>query len=214
MKIIAIILGLLIPLFAAFAAPPAHQKSIDRIAALEVRIEALEKQLNPLLQQQKNLNKARKEPTRARQRILADNDRYTREELHGIEILYKQAALDWTSPEAKEILQTLQDRFPKANRTGCALLRYSLQLANDEKIDFLQHIIQHHSNCYFPDGVHVGSFARLTLSLAYRKAGNSTAAEKQIDLLRQIHPHAIDHQGRLLLDHLDDLETILPRSYR
>lgn len=211
MKIIAIILGLLIPLFAAFAAPPAHQKSIDRIAALEDRIEALEKKLNPLLQQQKHLNQARIEPTRARQRILADNDRYTRQELHAIEVLYNQAALDWTTPEAKQILQTLQTRFPKANRTGCALLRHALQLSNQEKIDQLQHLIKHYSNCYFPDGVHIGSFARLTLSLAYRKAGNFSAAEKQIDLLRQIHPHAIDHQGRLLLDHLDDLEAILPR---
>ena len=211
MKIIAIILGLLIPLFAAFAATPAHQKSIDRIAALEVRIEALEKKLNPLLQQQKHLSQARKEPTRARQRILADNDRYTRQELHAIEVLYNQAALDWAAPEAKQILQTLQNRFPKANRTGCAFLRYTLQLSNEEKIDQLQHLIQHYSSCYFPDGVHIGSFARLTLSLAYRKAGNFSAAEKQIDLLRQIHPHAIDHQGRLLLDHLDDLEAILPR---
>lgn len=211
MKITTIIIGLLLTLLAAIAdPPPAHQSSTDRIATLEVRIEALEKQLNPLLQQQKNLNKARKEPARARQRILADNDRYTREELHSIEILYKQAALDWTNPEAKEILQTLQARFPKANRTGCALLRYSLQLANDEKIDYLQHLVQHYSNCYFPDGVHVGSFARLTLSLAYRKVGNSSAAEKQIDVLRQTHPHAIDHHGRLLLDHLDDLEAILP----
>ena len=211
MKITTIIIGLLLTLCIAIAAPPAHQVSVDRIAALEVRIEALEKQLNPLLQQQKNLNKARKDPTRARQRILADNDRYTREELHGIEILYKQAALDWTAPEAKQILQTLQTRFPKANRTGCALLRHALQLSNEEKIDQLQHLIQHYSSCYFPDGVHIGSFARLTLSLAYRKAGNFSAAEKQIDLLRQIHPHAIDHQGRLLLDHLDDLEAILPR---
>ena len=211
MKITTIILGLLIPLFTAVAAPPAHQKNTDRIADLEDRIEVLEKQLNPLLQKQKHLNQARKEPTRARQRILADNDRYTREELHTIEILYNQAALDWTTPEAKQILQTLQTRFPKANRTGCALLRYTLQLANEEKIDQLQHLIQHYSSCYFPDGVHVGSFARLTLSLAYRKAGNSAAAKKQIEVLRQIHPHAIDHQGRLLLDHLDDLEAILPR---
>ena len=109
------------------------------------------------------------------------------------------------------MFETLQTRFPKANRTGCALLRYALQLSNEEKIDQLQHLIQHYSSCYFPDGVHVGSFARLSLSLAYRKAGNSAAAKKQIDVLRQIHPHAIDHQGRLLLDHLDDLEAILPR---
>ena len=209
MKTKTIIIGFLLPYVAAIADPPAYQASTDRIAAVEARIEALEKQLAPLLQQQEHLNQARKEPARARQRILADNDRYTREELHTIETLYNQAALDWTTPKTKKILQTLQTSFPKANRTGCALLRHSLQLANDEKIDQLQHLIQHYSSCYFPDGVHIGSFARLTLSLAYRKAGNFSAAEKQIDLLRQIHPHAIDHQGRLLLDHLDDLEAIL-----
>lgn len=212
MKTKTLIIGLLLPHIAAIADLPAHQASTDRIAALEARIETLEKQLAPLLQQQEHLNQARKEPMRARQRILADNDRFTREQLHTMETLYNQAALDWTTPKAKQILQTLQTRFPKANRTGCALLRHTLQLPNDEKIDQLQHLIQHHSDCYFPDGVHIGSFARLTLSLAYRKAGNLSAAEKQIDLLRQIHPHAIDHQGRLLLDHLDDLETILPSS--
>ena len=209
MKIKTLIIGLLLTLFVAIAAPQAHQTSANQIRALEARIEALEKKLNPLLEQQKHLKQARKEPTRARQRILADNDRYSREELLTIEKLYNKAALDWTTPEAKQIIQTLQNRFPKANRTGCALLRHALQLTNDEKIDQLQTLIQHYSSCYFPDGVHVGSFARLTLSLVYRKAGNSTDAEKQIDLLRQIHPHAIDHQGRLLLDHLDDLEAIL-----
>ena len=212
MKTKTLIIGLLLPHIAAIADLPAHQASTDRIAALEARIETLEKQLAPLLQQQEHLNQARKEPMRARQRILADNDRFTREQLHTMETLYNQAALDWTTPKAKQILQTLQTRFPKANRTGCALLRHTLKLPNDEKIDQLQHLIQHHSDCYFPDGGHIGSFARLTLSLAYRKAGNLSAAEKQIDLLRQIHPHAIDHQGRLLLDHLDDLETILPSS--
>ena len=211
MKTTTIIIGLLLPHVVAIATPSAHQESTDRIAALEARIETLEKQLAPLLQQQERLNQARKEPARARKRILADNDRYTREQLHTIETLYNQAALDWTTPKTKQILQTLQTHFPKANRTGCALLRHSLQLANDEKIDQLQHLIQYYSSCYFPDGVHIGSFARLTLSLAYIKAGNSSAAEKQIHILRQIHPHAIDHQGRLLLDHLDDLEAILPR---
>ena len=211
MKTTTIIIGLLLPHVVAIATPRAHQESTDRIAALEARIETLEKQLAPLLQQQERLNQARKEPARARKRILADNDRYTREQLHTIETLYNQAALDWTTPKTKQILQTLQTHFPKANRTGCALLRHSLQLANDEKIDQLQHLIQYYSSCYFPDGVHIGSFARLTLSLAYIKAGNSSAAEKQIEILRQIHPHAIDHQGRLLLDHLDDLEAILPR---
>ena len=211
MKTTTIIIGLLLPHVAAIAAPRAHQESTDRVAALETRIETLEKQLAPLLQQQEHLNLARKEPTRARKRILADNDRYTREQLHTIETLYNQAALDWTAPKTKQILQTLQTRFPKANRTG---MPYSAipPTPQREKIDQLQHLIQHHFDCYFPDGVHIGSFARLTLSLAYRKAGNLSAAEKQIDLLRQIHPHAIDHQGRLLLDHLDDLETILPRS--
>lgn len=210
MKLTIIKTGLLLQLSAS-AAPPVQQASIDRIPALEARVEELEKQITPLLKQQERLKQARKEPTRARQRILADNDHYTRKELHTIETLYNQAALDWTTLEAKKILQTLQTRFPKANRTGCALLRYTLQIENDEQVGQLQHLIQHYSNCYFPDGVHIGSFARLTLSLAYRKAGDSTAAENQIDLLRQIHPHAIDHQGRLLLDHLDDLEAILPR---
>ena len=209
MKPALLILGLL-PLLSAPADQPSQQASPDRIAALETRIEKLEKQLAPLLQQEAYLNQARKEPTRARQRILADNDRYTRDQLRTIEALYNQASLDWTSPEAKQILQTLQTRFPKANRTGCARLRHALQLNGNKKIDHLQQIIQHHSNSYFPDGVHIESFARFALNLEYRKAGNTTAAEKQIQALRQNHPHAIDHQGRLLLDHLDDLEAILP----
>ena len=60
MKTKTIIIGFLLQYVTAIAAPPAHQASTDRIAALEARIEALEKQLAPLLQKQERLNQARK----------------------------------------------------------------------------------------------------------------------------------------------------------
>jgi len=188
----------------------AHPEQAPTIAALEQRIQQLEQQLNPLLEAQEIQRQARMEPTRAFQRILADADRYSRTQLHTIEKLYNQAAENWSTPEAEKSLNTLQQKYPRANRTGCALLRHAQQLNGDQKAKQLQQIISQHATAYFPDGVNIGAFARLSLALHHRQQGNTQAAQEQINHLQQHHPHAIDHQGKLLLDHFYELENILP----
>jgi hypothetical protein len=190
--------------------PHAHPEQAPTITALKQRIQQLEQQLNPLLKAQEIQRQARMEPTRAFQRILADADRYSRIQLHTIEQLYKQAAKDWSTPAAAEALNILQKKYPHANRTGCALLRHAQQLNGDSKKKQLQQIIAQHTTAYFPDGVNIGAFARLTLALHHRQQGNTQAAQEQINHLQQHHPHAIDHQGQLLLDHFNELENILP----
>ena len=182
----------------------------EKITTLEQRIQQLEQQLAPLQQAHETQRQARMEPTRAFQRILADADRYSRPQLLAIEKLYNQAAQDWSTPKAQEIIKTLQQKYHHANRTGCALLRHAQQLNGTQQGEQLQAILAHHATAYFPDGVNVGAFARLTLALHHRQQGNTQAAQQQIDHLQQNHPHAIDQQGRPLLDHLHELETILP----
>ena len=187
----------------------AHPNTEDpRIQQLETRIRTLETQLQTLLQTHATQQKAQQEPSRAFQRALADADRYTRTQLNIIEKLYAQAQQDW--PNAEPQINTLLTTYPHANRTGCALLRFALQHKGDAKQERLIHIIKHHHDAYFPDGVNVGAFAQLSLALHYQKNGNPRKATEQIDTLKQQHPHAIDHRGQLLLQHYESLQSALP----
>ena len=170
-----------------------------KITELEDRLQKIEKE-------------AKKEKSRAYYRILSDNDFYSREELKNIELLYLQASEDWSSDKAKEITKNLKMRFPKANRTGCALLRYALTLSGDEKINQLIMINNNHKSCYFPDGVNVGAFSKLTLIIEYKKRKKTNDAEKEIEILKREYQHSIDHQQTLLTDRLEELISIFPDS--
>ena len=66
----------------------------------------------------------------------------------------------------------------------------------------------HKSCCYFPDGVNVGAFAKLTLIIEYKKGKKTNDAEKEIEILKREYQHSIDHQETLLTDRLEELINI------
>ena len=179
---------------------------------LEKRIKKMEQELYPLVERYKLEEKAKKEKNRAYHRIIADNDIYSREELRIIESLYHQASQEWASDKTKELVKSLEIQFPRANRTGCAVLRHTLTLSGDEKTDQLIMVNNRYKSCYFPDGVNIGAFSQLVLIMEYMKYKKVQSAQKEIEKLKKDHPHAIDHQGILLLDRLEELKEILPGS--
>lgn len=69
---------------------------------------------------------------RARKRFEEDRNIYSVEELRDIEKLYQVANKQWNSPEAKESLKILIEKYPKANRTGCAL-QYLGQMSSEKR---------------------------------------------------------------------------------
>jgi|GEM_PF-6830772 hypothetical protein len=92
--------------------------SEERIAELEKRVTTLEQRL---LEQQKRQETMQSLQRKAHQRAQADVKVYSRSELQQIEKLY-QTWGQKKGEEQKAVALTLLEKYPKANRTGCALL--------------------------------------------------------------------------------------------
>ena len=174
----------------------------SRIAALEARILALEKSLAPLIAQAKTEQLRIAQQTKARSRMRKDAANYKREELQEIEKLYQVANKNWQTPEARNSLQKLVEKYDKANRTGCAILYLGQMSKGEEQVEYLKQAIEQFSDCYYGDGVQVGAFARLLLAQVYLNDNKPDEAEKLFDQLRQQYPDAIDHRGNAILSQL------------
>lgn len=197
--------GMWVLLFVASAATLRAAESKDsRVQALEERVRQLEDRV-------KQLEKAAPAETggtsianRAtlRERFVArgeqDRAAYTAEERGEIERLYQVANRQWRSPEARASLKTLIEKFPKANRTGCALLYLGQMAEAAEREDYLKRAIADFGDCMYGDGVQVGAYARLYLGHQYLEAGKKTEAAALFDEIRRDYPDAVDHKGRPL----------------
>jgi len=137
--------------------------------------------------------------TAARARMEADLKVYSREDLQQIEQLYQVANRKFGSDEARTSLQTLLERYDRANRTGCALLYLGQMTEGAEGDAYLKRAIEQHGDCYYGDGVQVGPFARWVLAARERAAGRTDVADQLVEQIRTSWPDAIGHNGRLLL---------------
>jgi TolA-binding protein len=139
-----------------------------------------------------------------RQRFEEDKKRYSEEQLREIEALYQSANKDLRSPEAKEALKRLIEKYPKANRTGCAV-QYMGQMSNgEEKEEYLKMAIRDFGDCYYGSGVQVGAYARLYLGFYYKDLGKGDEAKALFDEIRKNYPDAVNHKGNRLLDSLPE----------
>jgi len=98
---------------------------------------------------------------------------FSAQELQEIESLYQVANQKWQSPEARDSLKTLVEKYKKANRTGCAILYLGQMSPGQEQIAYFKQAIADHSDCFYGDGVQVGAFARFLLGQTYLKSGKS-----------------------------------------
>jgi TolA-binding protein len=191
-----------------FVAPAAMLRAAE---SKDSQIQALEERVRQLENRVKQLEKAAPAETggtstanRAtlRERFVArgeqDRAAYTAEERGEIERLYQVANRQWRSPEAKESLKTLIEKFPKANRTGCALLYLGQMAEGAEREDYLKRAIADFGDCMYGNGVQVGAYARFHLGHQYLEAGKKTEATALFDEIRRDYPDAVDHKGRPL----------------
>lgn len=137
-----------------------------------------------------------------RKRTAEDRKTYTPDQLREIEQLYQVANKQWRSQEAKESLKTLIAKYPKANRTGCALLYMGQMSSSEEKENYLKQAIKDFGDCFYGDGVQVGAYARYHLGYYYQSTGKSKEAQQLFNEIRKDYPTAITHKGKLLVDSL------------
>jgi beta-lactamase regulating signal transducer with metallopeptidase domain len=148
------------------------------------------------------------EIAKARARMREDGRRYSRAELQEAEQLYQVANKQWRSPEAKASLEQMVKKYPKFNRTGCAILYLGQYSEGEDREKYLKQAVKDFSDCYYGNGVQVGAFARYLLGHYYRDNGQ---VEKGNALLKEVvtkYPKSVTHRGDALAKIAkDDLET-------
>ena len=179
---------------------------MQRIVALENRVAELEEKLAPVLEEERIKGIVVQQKALARERMLIDAEFLSRLDLNLIEKVYHTANQDWKSDKAKQAVALLTVKFPRANRTGCAVLNRAQSAKGDEQLALLNQAIEKYATCYFLNGVQVGPYARLYLGMRYKKEEKNDEAAKQFKILRTTYPNAIDYKGQLLTAHLDGLE--------
>jgi serine/threonine protein kinase len=139
---------------------------------------------------------------RAVQTWAQDRGKYTAQQLREAEALYLVANQKWGTPEAKQSLQKMIDKFPDLNRTGCAVLYLAQMSEGDERAQYLQDCIDKYNDCFYDDGVQVGAYARFILAEDYKSQGETDKAQVLFDEIKSKYPDAMDHRGNLLVDSL------------
>jgi serine/threonine protein kinase len=134
------------------------------------------------------------------ERLALDRKRYTPEQLRDVDRTYQTANKLRGTSAYDSVLTSMAQKYPGANRTGCAMLYLAQATAGQTREGRLEYCIQHLGDCYYGDGVQVGAYARFLLAKDYEKAGQGARAEKLYQELRENYPDAVDHSGRLLSD--------------
>ena len=178
----------------------------QRIVALEKRMAELEQKLAPVLAEERVKGIVAGQKALARERMMVDAEIYARPDLRIVEKLYQTANSDWKSEEAQKSLKLLVEKYPLANRTGCAVLYLGQMTKDSEQLDYLEQAIEKHGGCYYGNGVNVGAYARLYLGMRYKKEGKEKDAAQLFEDILTNYPNAIDHKGKLLTAHLEGLK--------
>ena len=137
-------------------------------------------------------------------RTAQDSGKYTPAQLNNAEQLYQVANQKWGTPEAKESLQTMIQKFPDINRTGCAVLYLAQMSQGDERAQHLQDCIDKYNDCFYGDGVQVGAYARFLLAKDYKSQGDTSKAKALFNEIKANYAGAIDHNANLLVDILPE----------
>lgn len=198
----------LIPFFCVLALSAAADDQIllQRIVALEKRVSELEEKLAPVLEEERVKGIVTEQKALARERMMLDGEYYSRTDLRMIEKLYQTVNSDWKSEEAEKSLKLLIEKYPLANRTGCAVLYLGQMTKDAEQLNYLEQAIGKYGACCYGNGVNVGAYARLYLAMRCKKEGKDEQAAELFEEIRTNYPNAVDHKGNLLISHIEEME--------
>ena len=133
-------------------------------------------------------------------RMAQDRKKHTQQELDEAENLYQVANHKFGTPEAKESLQKMIEKYSDLDRTGCAVLYLAQMSQGDERAQHLQECIDQYNDCFYGDGAQVGALARFFLAQDYQSHGDTQKAQALFDEIKTKYPGAIDHSGNLLVN--------------
>ena len=159
-----------------------------------------DKQLKPVKAQQ--TAQARQASLRANfdQKTALDRQKHSLDQLADAENLYQVANKKWGTLEASNSLQTMIEKYPDINRTGCAVLYVAQMSKGDVRGGYLQDCIDKYNDCFYGDGVQVGVYARFLMAQDYRGNGEREKADDLFNEIKSKYPDAVDHSGNLLVN--------------
>jgi hypothetical protein len=207
-KVICCAFLLILPVVPVRGADQSSDEKDKRIAQLEERVRQLEAKLaavekNDAADSATSLqaSKATREQLviKARARMRQDRTKHSAKELEECEELYQVANKNWRTPQAKESLQKMLEKYPDVNRTGCALVYMGQMSTDEDKEKYLKEAIDKHSDCWYGNGVQVGPWARMLLAWHDQENNKPEEAKKLFDESRKDYPNSIDHSGNLLV---------------
>jgi|GEM_PF-1615800 len=132
---------------------------------------------------------------RASRRVALDAGFYDSEQRNAIETIYQEARKKLSTAEKEESYALLANRYPRANRTGCAMLFSARGATGVVRERRLREVITEYSDCLYLDGTSVGGVARLVLARDLLAAGRKDEAAGWLDELERDFNGHLDHEG-------------------
>ncbi|MDF1815457.1 MAG: M56 family metallopeptidase, partial [Verrucomicrobiales bacterium] len=174
---------------------------VTELEVLKKRVRELEALTDPVLKRKAAEQTLRKNRDSAAARAEMDRGRYARKEFLEIEARYRKA-VNGTLEELEEFVTA----FPGSNRTGCAVLLLGRRSETDhDKEKWLKEAIENYSDCYYPDGVQVGPYARFFLAHLYQAQGKTKQAGEIFAAIKDGFPEAVSHDRTLLKVMINEL---------
>lgn len=193
---------ILMTLFIAFICSGVFAETLEeKVNRLEERVIFLEQSLKPLLIQEEQKKNGDIQRQKAIIRGQQDTKFYSMEQLKEVEKLYQTFSKS-SKDEKKQIIETLIEKYPQANRTGCALLYFAQMSNGEEQIKLLKQVIQNFNDCFYYNGVQTGAQARYYLGQILMRTGKQEEGLTYINELKTSYPNAVGHNGKLLIDRL------------
>jgi len=167
-----------------------------------------EKELKPVKAQQAMQNRQNALREKFMEKMRQDRQKYTQEQLRDAEQLYQVANQKWGTLEASNNLQTMIQKYPDIDRTGCAVLYVAQMSKGDDRAKYLQDCIDKYNDCFYGDGVQVGVYARFLLAEDYQSHGETEKAKALFNEIKTQYPDAVDHGGNLLVESIRDTKRL------
>jgi hypothetical protein len=134
----------------------------------------------------------------ARERMEADRERYSEEELDEMRELYRGSRGSRGDPERRENLEELVEKYPDSSVAGCALYQLGRGAEGAQAESYYLRAIQGHSDSYCHGGTQVGALARDRLADWYEENGQEAKAKRLRIEIKREYPGALDHRGNPL----------------
>ena len=148
----------------------------------------------------KVLNHVDRQRVKAKQRIEKDREVYSDAERAKIEKLYQQ----FTNTLDLAIVQTLIDKYPRSNRTGCAVCSAASNRPGNIRVKLLRAAIEQFGDCYYENGMSVGAAARAQFAHRLASTGQKDEARKLWREIVEKYPDAIMGGGTKFISIMPD----------